>query len=110
MAADGISCGVVNARWLKPVDPRLVSDWAVHYPALVTAEDNVISGGFGAAVLETLAPSGLAGKVRIMALPDEFLPHGKAADLLSQHGLDAAGLAGASRKAAAKAVTPRTTR
>jgi 1-deoxy-D-xylulose-5-phosphate synthase len=107
LEVEGVSCGVVNARWLKPVDPRLVSDWAVHYPALVTAEDNVISGGFGAAVLETLAPSGLAGKVRIMALPDEFLPHGKPVDILSRHGLDAVGLAGAAREAA-RVATPKT--
>jgi 1-deoxy-D-xylulose-5-phosphate synthase len=105
--AEGVSCGVINARWLKPVDPRLVTDWAVRYPALVTAEDNVISGGFGAAVLETLAPSGLAGKVRVMALPDQFLPHGKPVDILSRHGLDAAGLAGAAREAA-RVAAPKT--
>jgi 1-deoxy-D-xylulose-5-phosphate synthase len=104
---EGISCGVINARWLKPMDPRLVSDWAVRYPALVTAEDNVISGGFGSAVLEALAPVGLAGKVRVMALPDEFLPHGKPVDILSRHGLDPAGLAGAAREAV-RAASPKT--
>jgi len=106
LEAEGVSCGVVNARWLKPMDPRLASDWAVRYPALVTAEDNVISGGFGAAVMETLAPTGLAGKVRVMALPDEFLPHGKPVDILSHHGLDAPGLASAAQ-AAARVVTPK---
>jgi 1-deoxy-D-xylulose-5-phosphate synthase len=93
LAAEGISCGVINARWLKPVDPRLLSDWAQRYPLLVTAEDNVGSGGFGAAVLETLAPEGLAGKVRVAALPDQFLPQGKQAELLAQHGLAPEGLA-----------------
>jgi 1-deoxy-D-xylulose-5-phosphate synthase len=107
LEAEGISCGVINARWLKPMDPRLVSDWAVRYPAVVTAEDNVISGGFGSAVLEALAPVGLAGKVRVMALPDQFLPHAKAADILSHHGLDPAGLAGAAREAARMA-SPKT--
>jgi 1-deoxy-D-xylulose-5-phosphate synthase len=109
LEAEGISCGVINARWLKPMDPRLVTDWAVRYPALVTAEDNVITGGFGAAVLEALAPVGLAGKVRLMALPDQFLPHAKPADILSHHGLDAAGLAGAAREAA-RSATPKTAR
>jgi 1-deoxy-D-xylulose-5-phosphate synthase len=93
LAADGISCGVVNARWLKPVDPRLASDWARRYPLLVTAEDNVGSGGFGSAVLETLAPTGLAGKVRMAALPDHFLPHGKQAEILAENGLAPEGLA-----------------
>jgi len=88
----GLSCGVVNARWIKPVDPRMV-DWARGVNTVVTVEDNVGAGGFGGAVLEALAPHGLAGKVRILALPDQFLPHGKASDILREHGLDAAGVA-----------------
>jgi len=93
LAAEGIDVGVINARWLKPIDPRLVEEWAERYPLLLTAEDGVASGGLGAAVLEALAPSGGAGKVRIAALPDSFLPHGKGSDILVQHGLSAAGLA-----------------
>jgi 1-deoxy-D-xylulose-5-phosphate synthase len=95
--ADGIEVGVVNSRWLKPVDPRLLSDWARRYDVLITAEDNVVSGGFGAAVLEALAPAGLAGKVRVSALPDAFLPHARPQDILAQNGLDPAGLAQAAR-------------
>ncbi|MEP7105169.1 MAG: 1-deoxy-D-xylulose-5-phosphate synthase [Chloroflexota bacterium] len=105
LAAEGIDCGVVNARWIKPLDPRLVSDWAQRYPVLVTAEDNVGSGGFGSAVMEALAPHGLAGKVRPVALPDAFLPHGKAGAILAEHGLDAAGLAQAVRAAVGARVT-----
>jgi len=92
LAAEGIACGVVNARWLKPIDPRLATDWGVRYRLLLTAEDNVGTGGFGAAVLEALAPHGLAGKVRMAALPDRFLPHGRQAEILAEHGLDPDGL------------------
>ena len=88
----GVSCAVVYARWIKPVDPRLV-DWARSHPIVITVEDNVGTGGFGGAVLEALAPHGLAGRVRTIALPDAFLAHGKAADILREHGLDAAGIA-----------------
>jgi 1-deoxy-D-xylulose-5-phosphate synthase len=101
LASEGIACGVVNARWLKPMDPRLVTDWAVRYPVIVTAEDNVGSG-FGSAVLEALAPHGLAGKVRVAALPDGFLPHGKQAEILADHGLDPDGLAATVRAALAE--------
>ena len=87
-----VSCAVVNARWIKPVDPRIV-EWARAHPVVITVEDNVGAGGFGGAVLETLAPHGLAGRVRILALPDEFLPQGKASDILKAHGLDSAGVA-----------------
>jgi 1-deoxy-D-xylulose-5-phosphate synthase len=106
LAGEGISCGVINARWLKPIDPRLLTDWARRYPLLVTVEDNVGSGGFGAAVLEALAPAGLAGKVRTVALPDQFLPHGKAAEILAEHGLDAAGLATTVKEALAAQSLP----
>jgi 1-deoxy-D-xylulose-5-phosphate synthase len=110
-AESGVSCGVVNARWVKPLDPRLLSDWAQRYPVLVTAEDNVVSGGFGGAVLEALAGSGvtgaglaLAGKVRVCALPDSFLPHGRPGEILAASALDAEGLAGAVRAAIAEGV------
>jgi 1-deoxy-D-xylulose-5-phosphate synthase len=88
----GVSCAVVNARWVKPVDPR-ITDWARSHPVVITVEDNVGTGGFGGAVLEALAPHGLAGRVRMIALPDQFLPQGRASDILKEHGLDAAGIA-----------------
>ena len=44
-------------------------------------------------MLGALAPHGLAGRVRLLALPDAFLPQGKASDILKEHGLDAAGIA-----------------
>ena len=88
----GVSCAVVNARWIKPVDPR-ITEWARSHPVVVTVEDNVGAGGFGGAVLETLAPHGLAGRVRTLALPDQFLPQGRASDILKDNGLDAAGIA-----------------
>ena len=93
LAAEGIDCGVINARWLKPIDPRLAGEWAERYPLLLTAEDGVAGGGLGAAVLEALAPGGKAGKVRVAALPDSFLAQGKASDILAEHGLTAQGLA-----------------
>ncbi|HXB05326.1 MAG TPA: transketolase C-terminal domain-containing protein, partial [Candidatus Angelobacter sp.] len=80
------------------VDPRIV-DWAKRHPIVMTVEDNVGAGGFGGAVLETLAPYGLAGRVRTLALPDRFLPQGKAADVLKENGLDAAGIAQATYNA-----------
>jgi 1-deoxy-D-xylulose-5-phosphate synthase len=88
----GVSCGVVNARWVKPVDPR-ITEWARNHPVVVTVEDNVGTGGFGGAVLEALSRHGLAGRVRMLALPDQFQPQGRASDILRDNGLDAAGVA-----------------
>ncbi|MEX1005834.1 MAG: 1-deoxy-D-xylulose-5-phosphate synthase [Acidimicrobiia bacterium] len=84
---DGASVGVVNARWVKPLDPRL-EDWVRRAGAVVTLEDNVVAGGFGAAVLEALAGTGLAGKVHTVGVPDAFLPFGSADDVLQSVGLD----------------------
>src|SRR5680860_908972 len=55
----GVSVGVVNARWVKPMDTRLI-EWARGVSHIVTVEDNVLSGGFGAGVLEILSSEGLA--------------------------------------------------
>ena len=106
LATEDIDVGVINARWLKPIDPRLVDEWAPRYPLLLTAEDGV-AGGLGSAVLEALAPAGLAGKVRTASLPDSFLPHGKASDILAEHGLTAEGLAGRIRTAMGDRARPR---
>ena len=92
LVQEGISCRLVNARWVKPLDPRLL-DWAEKYERIVTVEDGVASGGFGSAVLGALAPAGLAGKVRVLGLPDAFLPPGNADALLAELGLDADGIA-----------------
>lgn len=88
---EGISCGLINARWVKPLDPRL-PEWAEKYERIVTVEDGVASGGFGSAVLGALAPLGLAGKVRVLGLPDAFLPPGNPDVLFSDLGLDADGI------------------
>ena len=59
-------------------------------------------------MLEALAPHGLAGRVRTLALPDAFLAQGKASDILKEHGLDAAGIARAVYEAIGGPVTKET--
>lgn len=87
LGQQGVECSVVNARWVKPLDPRLAS-WVDSHRLTFTLEDNVRSGGFGAAVLETLAGTGLAGRVDMIALPDMFLPFGSADSVIEWAGLD----------------------
>jgi 1-deoxy-D-xylulose-5-phosphate synthase len=93
LAARNISCGVVNARWVKPLDPRL-EEWVSSYRRVITLEDNVVSGGFGSAVLEHLSGSDLSSKVSVMGIPDRFLPAGTVDDLLQELGLDVDSLVG----------------
>jgi 1-deoxy-D-xylulose-5-phosphate synthase len=87
LGQQGVECSVVNARWVKPLDPRL-EEWVAAHQHTVTLEDNVRSGGFGAGVLEALSGTGLAGKVACIGLPDVFLPFGSADAVTEWAGLD----------------------
>jgi 1-deoxy-D-xylulose-5-phosphate synthase len=70
----GISCGVVNMRFVKPIDVELLKECAAKTPRLVTVEDNVLQGGFGSAVLEALTPG--RAEVLRLGLPDGYVEHG----------------------------------
>ena len=87
LAGKGIGAGVVNARWVKPLDPRIV-DWAGSVSHVLTLEDNVVAGGFGAAVMEQFASAGLVKKVTNIGVPDQFLPFGSASDVMESVGMD----------------------
>jgi 1-deoxy-D-xylulose-5-phosphate synthase len=81
------SVGVVNARWVKPLDPR-IKEWAASAKHVVTLEDNVLAGGFGAAVMELFADAGMAKKVSCVGVPDRFLPFGAPGDVMEWAGMD----------------------
>jgi 1-deoxy-D-xylulose-5-phosphate synthase len=70
----GISCGVVNMRFVKPLDVELLKECATKTPRLVTVEDGVLQGGFGSAVLEALTPG--RAEVLRLGIPDSFVEHG----------------------------------
>lgn len=87
LAGKGVSAGVVNARWVKPLDPRIV-EWSASVDHVITLEDNVVAGGFGAAVMEAFAEAGLAKKVTNIGVPDHFLPFGSPTDVMESVGMD----------------------
>ena len=89
----GISCGVVNPIFVKPLDADLLLDTARKVGRIVTVEENVLAGGFGSAVLEALAHAGLDDvAVHRIGMPDSFVEHGTAADQRHQLQLDAEGI------------------
>jgi 1-deoxy-D-xylulose-5-phosphate synthase len=89
LSGRGVETGVVNARWVKPLDPRIM-EWAAPVGLVVTLEDNVIAGGFGAAVMEAFSRAGMVKKVVNIGVPDTFLPFGAAADIIESVGMDPA--------------------
>jgi 1-deoxy-D-xylulose-5-phosphate synthase len=88
----GIGVTVVDPRWLRPVAPGL-SRLAGQHALVVTIEDNGRAGGYGMHLAQTLADRGVTTAVRALGLPADFLPHGRRADILRAHGLDATGIA-----------------
>jgi 1-deoxy-D-xylulose-5-phosphate synthase len=95
---------VVDPRWVLPVEESLVR-LAAGYDTVVTVEDGIVDGGVGEALARELRAAGAGARVRTLGLPKAFLPHGKRADILGRHGLDAAGIAAAVLEATDASVT-----
>jgi 1-deoxy-D-xylulose-5-phosphate synthase len=88
LAARGIDAGVINARFAKPLDERLILDWARRVGRVATIEEAALPGGFGDAVLELLAAQASADvRVRCFGVPDRFFDHGTRDALLRMAGL-----------------------
>ncbi len=93
LAEYGISCSVIDPVFAKPLDVGLIIETARKTGCLVTVEENVLAGGFGSAILETIADHDLEGvSVHRIGMPDAFIEHGTAADQRSQLNLDAEGI------------------
>ncbi len=96
--ADALSVGaemgatVVNMRFVKPLDESLILELARTHAAIVTVEDNALSGGAGSAVVEFLESKNLQIPVLQLGLPDRFLEHASREQLLAEAGIDAPGI------------------
>ncbi|MGM9320384.1 1-deoxy-D-xylulose-5-phosphate synthase [Deinococcus aquaticus] len=84
---DGV--GVVNARFVKPLDETMLREVARSARAIITVEDNTVVGGFGSAVLEFLNAEGLHTSVRVLGIPDEFQEHATVESVHARSGIDA---------------------
>ena len=72
---------VVNMRFIKPLDRKLIRDLASSHKLLVTLEENAISGGAGSAVLEVISDYDLKCQTLCLGLPDEFVEQGSQEEL-----------------------------
>jgi 1-deoxy-D-xylulose-5-phosphate synthase len=83
-----VSVGVVNARFIKPLDRNLLLSQAAVVPLIITMEDHVLAGGFGSAVIEALQEGHCPTPVERIGWPDTFVEHGSSVDILrAAHGL-----------------------
>lgn len=93
LAAEGIEIAVVNCRFVKPLDEELLCRWALESGRVVTAEENVLMGGFGSAVLELFQERGVAPTRMVrLGIDDRFVEHGSQKELRRRYGLDADGI------------------
>ncbi|MGD9631985.1 MAG: 1-deoxy-D-xylulose-5-phosphate synthase [Pirellulales bacterium] len=95
---DGLSVGVINARFVKPLDAETIVRAIRESPFVVTVEEGALMGGFGSAVLEEASAAGVdTSRIRRLGITDHFVEHGERGELLADLGLDAAGIAAACR-------------
>ncbi len=84
----GISTEVINGRFIKPLDARLILESAAKTRAIATLEDHVVKGGFGNSILELINKNSLKIKTGIYGFPDVPIMHGSRNDLYKKFGLD----------------------
>jgi 1-deoxy-D-xylulose-5-phosphate synthase len=94
LAADGIAAGVLDARFIKPLDRELIIDRAGAAGKVLVVEEGVLAGGFGAAILELFSEEGIYDvKTDRIGIPDCFVEHGTRSELLTELGLTPADIA-----------------
>jgi 1-deoxy-D-xylulose-5-phosphate synthase len=93
--AERLDATLVNMRFVKPLDEKLVLTLAGRHRAIVTIEENAIIGGAGAGVGELLAAQGVQLPLLHIGIPDRFIEHGSRETCLAAAGLDLAGLTAA---------------
>lgn len=92
---EGISAGVYNMRFLKPLDEALLHEIFRKYSKVVTAEDGILTGGLGSAIIEFMNDKGYKAQVKRLGIPDSFAVQGSPEDLYRMYGYDAEGIANA---------------
>jgi 1-deoxy-D-xylulose-5-phosphate synthase len=90
--AERLDATLVNMRFIKPLDEKLVLAIAGRHRAIITIEENAVMGGAGSAVGELLASAGVQMPLHHIGIPDSFIEHGSRDTCLAAAGLDLAGL------------------
>jgi len=95
---EGMNVQVLNARFVKPLDEKLLCDTAKSLKRIITVEENVLMGGFGSAILELFEKRGIRNiTVKRIGIKDEFVEHASQAELRRMCGIDEEGIMEAAR-------------
>lgn len=90
----GITLDVINPRFIKPLDSKLILGSVIKTKRVITLEDNTVIGGFGSSVLQLLGSSNINIPVKILGYPDKPITHGYKNELMLKYNLDAESVAG----------------
>lgn len=93
LEARGIAAGVVDARFVRPLDGELLADHCDRARVIAVIENGVVSGGLGSGIDEFTRECGFRGQVMTFGWPDEFIPHGASAILMEKFGLTSQAIA-----------------
>jgi len=83
----GLSVGLINPRWIKPLDAKMIIAEAKNAQVVCTFEDHVLANGFGASIIELLHDAKIDTPVERIGWPDAFVEHGKPDILREKHGI-----------------------
>jgi 1-deoxy-D-xylulose-5-phosphate synthase len=104
LASEGISVGVIDARFCKPIDGDILTRVLSPGHPVLTIEDHSLQNGFGTAVVEYAVTHGLpTAHLSRLGMPDRLIAHATRKEQLAEIGLDAAGIARSVRDAVREA-------
>ena len=93
LKSQGLDVGVINARFIKPLDTETLLRAVEETGFVITVEENTLTAGFGSALLEAAGAAGQrTDTIRCLGIPDRFVEHGDREELLAELGLDVTGL------------------
>lgn len=85
---EGISAGLFDMRFVKPLDEELMHAICARYTKLITVEDGTIVGGFGSAIAEFLTQHNYNHELKMLGMPDRYIEHGEQPELYHECGYD----------------------
>ena len=94
LETEGIEAGLINARFVKPIeDEKMIAEIA-KTKKVITIEDNIIKGGLGSSILEEIRKADIDHvTVKMFGYPDEFVKHASVEQIEQIYGLDASSIA-----------------
>lgn len=89
LEAEGVSAGIVNARFIRPMDENKIRDLSKASSPVVILEDGIVSGGMGEEIMRKMREHGFEGRIELIGAPDAFIAHGTISEQTMDNHMDA---------------------